>query len=172
LSLDAIATLLSAVASLISVGIAGYLVIETKRESPNIVFVPVLWNAAKELQTQSSTQMTAKLLFQNIGARTGSLVRVDLTPPPPSDHGQIVTTILGLSVHYPEIVAYPVILQPYTSALIDVVIGLRGTPDVKTLISSLGDASRIEVKYIVSTKTDNKHRQGLEMRTAYMPVGL
>jgi hypothetical protein len=169
LSFDALSTLLSAIASLVSVGIAAYLVIQTRRESPDIIFVPVPTKIAQADQNQTAAQRNLKLLFQNVGARAGSLIDVRLVCPPESDSGAITTSV-GLTATSPIVIGFPVVLQPYTTTLVDVFMSLRGNPNIKTLLVNLGNAARIEVNYLVSTKPSRKRLQGLDARLGYMPL--
>jgi hypothetical protein len=156
---------------LFSVGIAAYLVIQSRKESPDIIFVPVPTKIALADQNQPAIQRNAKLLFQNIGARAGSLVNIRLECPLESDSGSISATV-GLTATSPIIIGFPQVLQPYSTAVVDVFMALRGNPNIKTLLVNLGTESRIKVMYLVSTKPSRKLPQGLIAKTDYMPLEL
>lgn len=166
LSFDSLSTLLSAIASLISVGIAAYLVIEKKRESPDIRFISVpLLVDYSDLNRQVVT-VTIQLLFQNVGARAGSLIDVKLTLPLETDSGFISGSIGGF---HPT--NFPVVIRPYAATTIEAVINMKGeNPNVKTLLANLKDEARIGVRYSVSTKPKKTTGIGIEERSGYFPL--
>lgn len=150
---------LSALAALISTGIAAYLVIQQKIEAPNIRFVPVDLTITKATLNETSFMLERELVFQNTGGRAGSLVTLGLGSPPQDATGHIIAT-LGVMTLFPRPTELPTVLQPYTATLVGANISFVGKPNLKVLFDNLGDKARIEVNYLVTTKKGVEPRVG------------
>jgi hypothetical protein len=151
-----LSTLLSAVASLISVAIAAYLVIQGKRESPDIKFVSLAVTIDSSFMSKTELETTCRLLFQNVGARAGSLIDIKLDYPLRTDSGGIN----GVGDLEPNV--FPLVIRPYAAEIIHAKIMLRGNPNLKTLLVNLGAEARIGVKYHVSTKPKRNATTGIQ----------
>lgn len=159
--LDNLSTYLSAIASLVSVGIAAYLVIQGKREAPDIRFVSVPKDIDSSNMNQTELETTCQLLFQNVGARAGSLIDLKLIYPLRTDNGGIN----GVGDFQPAI--FPLVIQPYAAEIIHAKIMLRGNPNLKTLLATLGNDAKIGVRYHVSTKPSKTAGTGIKERLGY-----
>jgi hypothetical protein len=142
------------------VGIAAYLVIQGKREAPNIRFVSIPKEIDSSYMNKTEFETTYQLLFQNVGARAGSLIDLKLIFPRRTDNGGIngVGELLG---------TFPLIIQPYAAEIIRANIMLRGNPNLKTLLMTLGSEAKIGVKYHVSTKPTKRTGTGIKERLEY-----
>jgi hypothetical protein len=132
-----------------------------KRESPDIRFVSVPKGIPFSGMNQKSLDTTCQLLFQNVGARAGSLIDLKLVYPDETDKGKIN----GVGDFQPA--NFPRVIEPYAAEIIQASIMLRGIPNLKTLLAALGDEAKIGVKYRVSTKPTKEAGTGIEERLNY-----
>lgn len=152
----------SALAALLSTGIAAYLVIQGKRESPDISLIPMPISVSQgTLITRGGMlPQSHKLLFQNAGARAGSLITVELVCPPSNANGYFYAELTPVKLLELDL---PRVLQPYTAEIVYIDITFHGEPNVRALLNGLGDKARIEVRYQVTTK-----KKMPETRTGYV----
>jgi hypothetical protein len=163
LSFDSWSTLFSAVGSLISVAIAAYLVIQGKREAPDIRFVSVPVSLDSSFTSQTDYNRNRQLLFQNVGARAGSLIGVTLISPLAIDSGSIIANVDS----YQRSGSFPVVVQPYSAILVDVNVIMKGNPNLKTLLVNLGADAKVGVRYLISTKPKRNATTGIQERLDY-----
>ena len=133
--------------------------IEQKREGPDIRFVSNPVKIDPSIMNETGFSQEASLLFQNIGARAGSLIGVRLEGLPEVESG-FIKAIAG---SIPPTMHLPKIVRPYTAILVPALVSCKGIPNVKTLIATLGDRVQITVTYSVSTKA----KKPVEVRTGY-----
>ena len=116
-------------------------------------------------ETELGLMKNRQLLFQNLGARAGSLIGVTVFSPDETNSG-----LVSAAVDSYQPAGFPVVLQAYTAILVDVSVILKGNPNLKTLLVSLGNEARIGVSYLVSTKPKRNAKDGTQGRIDFFEL--
>jgi hypothetical protein len=112
---------------------------------------------------QTDYNRNRQLLFQNVGARAGSLIGITLVSPLAIDSGSINAAV---DTYQPS-GGFPVVVQPYSAILVDVNVIVKGNPNLKTLLANLGAEAKVGVRYLVSTKPKKNAKTGVQERLDY-----